>query len=76
MSAATVGALVASRRPAHRVSWLLVVLGLSISASGFAFSYIRYGLVARPGAADGNSTGLPPRRVQVMGHLMAGSTRD
>jgi hypothetical protein len=50
VSAATVGALVASRRPRHRVGWLLVALGLSLMASGFAFSYTRYGLVARPGA--------------------------
>jgi hypothetical protein len=50
VSAATVGAVVASRRPYHRVGWLLVALGLSIAASGFAFSYTRYGLVARPGA--------------------------
>jgi hypothetical protein len=50
VSAATVGAVVASRRPAHRVGWLLVALGLSIVASGFAFSYTRYRLVARPGA--------------------------
>jgi hypothetical protein len=41
--------VVASRRPDHRVGWLLVALGLSIAASGFAFSYTRYGLVARPG---------------------------
>ena len=50
LSAATVGAVVASRRARHRVGWLLVVLGLSIAASGFVFSYTRYGLVARPGA--------------------------
>jgi hypothetical protein len=50
VSAATVGAVVASRRPAHRVGWLLVALGLSIAASGFAFSYTRYRPVARPGA--------------------------
>jgi hypothetical protein len=50
VSAATVGALVASRRPRHRVGWLLVALGLSLAAMGFAFSYTRYGLVARPGA--------------------------
>ena len=50
MSAATVGAVVASRRPAHPVGWLLVALGLSNAAVGFAFSYSRYGLVARPGA--------------------------
>jgi hypothetical protein len=50
VSAATVGALVASRRPHHKVGWLLAALGLSLAAWGFAFSYTRYGLVARPGA--------------------------
>jgi hypothetical protein len=50
VSAATVGALVAGRRPDHRVGWLLIALGLSIAVSGFTFSYSRYGLVARPGA--------------------------
>jgi hypothetical protein len=49
VSAATVGALVASRRPRHRVGWLLVALGLSLAASGFAFSYTRYGLVGQGG---------------------------
>ena len=49
-SAATVGALVVAHRPGHRVGWLLVALGLSIAAAGFAFSYTRYGLVARPGS--------------------------
>jgi hypothetical protein len=38
VSAATVGALVASRRPRHLVGWLLIALGLSNSASDFAFS--------------------------------------
>jgi hypothetical protein len=50
VSAATVGALVASRRPGHRVGWLLIALGLSVAVAGFTFSYTRYGLVARPGA--------------------------
>jgi hypothetical protein len=50
VSAATIGSVVVSRRPRHRVGWLLVALGLSISACGFAYSYTRYGLVARPGA--------------------------
>jgi len=50
VSAATVGALVAGRRPGHRVGWLLVATGLSIAVTGFSFSYSRYGLVARPGA--------------------------
>jgi hypothetical protein len=50
VSAATVGALVASRRPGHRIGWLLIALGLSVAVAGFTFSYTRYGLVARPGA--------------------------
>jgi hypothetical protein len=50
MIAATVGAVLASRRPAHPVGWLLLVLGLSVTASGVADGYARYGLVARPGA--------------------------
>ena len=50
LSAATVGAVVASRRPRHRVGWLVVALGLALVAAGLAFSYTRYGLVARPGA--------------------------
>ena len=50
LSAATVGAVVAGRRPAHPVGWLLVALGLAVSAGAFTFSYTRYGLVARPGA--------------------------
>jgi hypothetical protein len=36
VSAATVGAVVASRRPRHKVGWLLVALALSNSAAGFA----------------------------------------
>ena len=55
VSAASVGALVATRRPGHRVGWLLVALGLSIAVAGFSFSYTRYGLVARPGTLPGAS---------------------
>jgi hypothetical protein len=50
VSAATVGAVVAGRRPDHRVGWLLCALGLSVAASLFTFSYTRYGLVAEPGS--------------------------
>jgi len=32
------------------VGWLLLALGLSVTASGVADGYARYGLVARPGA--------------------------
>ncbi len=50
VSAATVGAVLASRRPHHPVGWLLLILGLALNASGVAAAYAAYGLVARPGA--------------------------
>jgi hypothetical protein len=53
--AAMVGALVASRRPAHPVGWLLLALGLSGVMDGVSLAYASYGLLARPGvlpAAD------------------------
>ncbi len=50
VSAATVGAVLATRRPAHPVGWLLLILGLALNASGVAAAYTAYGLVARPGA--------------------------
>jgi hypothetical protein len=51
VSAATVGAVLAARRPRHPVGWLLLAgLGLSISGFCLLFTYTRYGLVARPGS--------------------------
>jgi hypothetical protein len=50
VSAATVGALVGSRRPAHPVGWLLLGLGLLVVGNGVVSGYVTYGLVARPGA--------------------------
>jgi hypothetical protein len=50
LSAATVGVVLASRRPAHPVGWLLLALGLSASSSGLTDGYARYGLLARPAA--------------------------
>ena len=50
VSATTVGALLASRRPRHPVGWLLLGLGLSVVASGMATGYAAYGLSARPGS--------------------------
>jgi hypothetical protein len=50
VSAATVGAVLAGRRPRHPVGWLLLGLGLSVSASGVADGYAPYGLLIRPGA--------------------------
>jgi hypothetical protein len=50
VSAATVGALVGSRRPAHPVGWLLLGLGLLIVGNLVVSGYVNYGLLARPGA--------------------------
>jgi hypothetical protein len=50
VTAATVGAVLASRRPAHPVGWLLLGLGLSDCLAGVGSGYSRYGLVVRPGA--------------------------
>ena len=49
VSAATVGAVLATRRPRHPAGWLLLALGLSLSASGPAEAYTNYA-VASPGA--------------------------
>jgi hypothetical protein len=43
--AATVGAVVASRRPRHPVGWLLLAMGLSLTLSGTVSSYRWHGLV-------------------------------
>jgi hypothetical protein len=47
---ATVGAVLAGRRPRHPVGWLMLALGLSVTADGVTDSYARYGLLASPGA--------------------------
>jgi hypothetical protein len=53
VSAATVGAVLASRRPRHPVGWLLLAAGLCLNASGVASAYADYGLLARPGTLPG-----------------------
>jgi hypothetical protein len=50
LSATTVGAVLAGRRPRHPVGWLLLGLGLAVALSGVATGYANYGLMARPGA--------------------------
>ena len=47
---ATVGAIVASRRPENPVGWLLCLAGVSVSTSSFASQYAIYALLARPGS--------------------------
>lgn len=48
LSAATVGAVLTSRRTHHPAGWLLLGFGLSLSAAGAAMAYTNYG-VARAG---------------------------
>jgi hypothetical protein len=55
LSAATVGAVVASRRPRHPVGWLLLATGLTMAADIGVNGYVRYGLVTRPGSLPGAS---------------------
>jgi hypothetical protein len=50
VSATTVGAVVAARRPRHPVGWLLLALGLSVAVNGVTDGYALYGAVARPGS--------------------------
>jgi hypothetical protein len=47
---ATVGAIVASRRPENTVGWLLCLSGVAVGASTFISQYAIYALLARPGA--------------------------
>jgi hypothetical protein len=48
VGAATVGALLASRRPAHPVGWLLLVFGLASAVTGVAAGYAYYLVATRP----------------------------
>jgi hypothetical protein len=56
---ATVGALVASRRPRHPVGWLLLGFGMSLCAAGLALAYANYGVAQ----ADAPAAGLVARYV-------------
>jgi hypothetical protein len=47
---ATVGAIVASRRPENPVGWLLCLSGVAVSTSSFTSQYAIYALLARPGS--------------------------
>jgi hypothetical protein len=67
VSAATVGAVLASRRPGHPVGWLLLALALLVEATGVTSAYARQGLLVRPQSLPGadyaavyNGVGLGP----------------
>jgi hypothetical protein len=53
VTTATVGAFLASRRPRHPVGWLLLGVGLALNVSLLVQAYVKYGLLARPGALPG-----------------------
>ena len=59
VSSVTVGAVVAARRPAHPVGWLLLGIALSLTATAATAQYFVYGLLVRPGA-------LPAARYAVL----------
>jgi hypothetical protein len=50
LTASTVGAVLASRRPRHPVGWLLLGLGLSMAVGGVIAGYLPYTVIIRPGA--------------------------
>jgi hypothetical protein len=49
VSAATVGVVLASRRPRHPVGWLLLAVGLSEQFTNLTSQYVHYGVMGRPG---------------------------
>jgi hypothetical protein len=53
VSAATVGAVLVSRRPRHPVGWLLLGLGVSMITMGAASDYAAYALLAGGGPLTG-----------------------
>ena len=56
VSAATVGAVLASRRPRHPVGWLLLGFALALMPGGVTAGYLAYGVLARPGALPATTT--------------------
>ena len=49
VTATTVGAVLASRRPRHPVGWLLLGVGLSEQLTNLVTDYVHYGVMGRPG---------------------------
>jgi hypothetical protein len=67
VSSVTVGAVVAARRPAHPVGWLLLGIALSLTGTAATAQYFVYGLLVRPGA-------LPAARYAVLYQPATGFT--
>ncbi len=51
----TVGALIASRRPENPIGWLLIVVGVGASISGFAAEYGVRAVISDPGSMPGGT---------------------
>jgi hypothetical protein len=58
VSAATVGAVLATRRPRHPVGWLLLGIALSLGLTAVVAQYLVYALLARPGTLPGTRYAL------------------
>jgi hypothetical protein len=66
VSTATVGAVVASRRPRHPVGWLLLALGLSLTAAGVTLASTNYGVAHADPAAGLVARYVPATIVMAM----------
>jgi hypothetical protein len=60
---ATVGALVASRRPAHPVGWLLLAFGLSLCAAGLTLAYTNDAVARADAQAAALAAGYVPATI-------------
>jgi signal transduction histidine kinase len=50
---ATVGVLIATRRPEHRIGWFFCAAGVSMGLTTWTGQYARYALVTQPGSLPG-----------------------
>ena len=53
VTAATVGAVIAMRRPHNPVGWLFLAAGLGYAVAAFAYEYAVFGVLAHPGSVLG-----------------------
>jgi len=67
LAVATVGALVAGRRPRHPVGWLLLAFGMSLCAAGLALAFTNHAVAkADPGTAGLVGSYVPATIVTAM----------
>jgi hypothetical protein len=63
VSTATVGAVLASRRPRHPVGWLLLAFGLSLCTAGVGVAYANYGVAHADAPAAGQVAPYVPATI-------------